>query len=110
MDINPANRGHILVVSKEEYADIFSIPVETLMSVTRTVQRVALALRAALQPDGLNIIQNNGRAAGQAVFHYHVHLIPRWEGDYAVRLWSPRRSGIDELQSLADQIRAAMHQ
>ena len=108
MDINPAGRGHALVICKEEYADIFSIPPETLASVTRTVQRVALALRAALQPDGMNIIQNNGAAAGQTIFHYHVHLIPRWEGDNAVRLWVPKRSDQSQLHALADQVRRAL--
>ena len=108
MDINPANRGHVLVICRDEYPDIFSIPAETLMSVTRTVRRVALALHAALHPDGLNIIQNNGAAAGQSVFHYHVHLIPRWEGDGAVRHWTPRPSRKDELQALAGQIKEAM--
>ena len=91
MDISPASRGHTLVISKDEHADVYEIPPETLAAVTRTVQRVARGLRATLQPDGINIIQNNGAAAGQTVFHYHVHLIPRWEGDNAVRLWQPTR-------------------
>ncbi|KPV48281.1 protein hit, partial [Kouleothrix aurantiaca] len=89
LDIGPASRGHTLVVPKNEHADIFSIPPATLVAVMRTTQRVALALREVLRPDGINIIQNNGAAAGQTVFHLHVHLIPRWEGDNAVRLWKP---------------------
>lgn len=108
MDINPAGRGHVLVICKEEHPDIFSIPPETLASVMRTVQRVARAMREALQPDGLNIIQNNGWAAGQTIFHYHVHLIPRWEGDGVLRLWVPRRSDQSELRALADQIRQVL--
>ena len=110
MDINPAGHGHVLVICKDEYSDIYSIPPEVLASVMRTVQRVALALRAALHPDGLNIIQNNGGAAGQSVFHYHVHLIPRWEGDGTVRLWSPRRSDQSQLRALAGQIRQALNE
>ena len=108
MDVNPAGPGHVLVICKEEYPDIYTIPPEVLAHVTRTVQRVALAMRAALHPDGLNIIQNNGAAAGQSVFHYHVHLIPRWEGDGVVRHWMPRRSDPAELRSLAEQIRRAL--
>lgn len=108
MDINPATRGHVLVISKAEYPDIFSIPPDVLVSVARTVQKVALAIRAALQPDGLNILQNNGAAAGQAVFHYHVHLIPRWEGDGALRLWRPQPGDQAELRALADQISRAL--
>jgi histidine triad (HIT) family protein len=105
MDINPAARGHTLVICKDEYPDLWSIPPETLEAVSATMQRVALALRAALQPDGMNIIQNNGKAAGQEVFHYHVHLIPRWEGDQAVKLWRPQPADQAELRAAAEQIR-----
>ena len=108
MDISPASRGHTLVICKAEFADLWSIPEETLVAVTRAVQRVALGLRSALKPDGLNVIQNNGAASGQTVFHYHVHLIPRWEGDSAVRLWAPGQADQDELRALAEQIRAAI--
>jgi len=104
MDIYPATRGHALVISKAEHSDLYAIPPETLAAVTRTVQRVALALHTALQPDGLNVIQNNGAAAGQTVFHYHVHLIPRWEGDQAVQLWTPHSGDQTELRALAEQI------
>ncbi len=97
-----------LVISKAEYADLYTIPPEQLAALARTVQRVALALRTALQPDGINIIQNNGAAAGQTVFHYHVHIIPRWEGDNAVRLWQPRDADQTELRALAEQIGAAI--
>ena len=108
MDISPASRGHTLVISKDEHADVYEIPPETLAAVTRTVQRVARGLRATLQPDGINIIQNNGAAAGQTVFHYHVHLIPRWEGDNAVPLWQPGSADQAELRGLAEQIGAAI--
>lgn len=108
MDISPASRGHTLVISKDEHADLYSIPLETLAAVTQTVQRVARGLRAALQPDGINIIQNNGAAAGQTVFHYHVHIIPRWEGDNAVRLWQPHDADQAELRALAELIGAAL--
>jgi histidine triad (HIT) family protein len=106
MDISPASRGHTLVISKDEHADLYAIPPATLAAVTATVQRVARGLRAALQPDGINIIQNNGAAAGQTVFHYHVHIIPRWEGDNAVTLWQPHEADQAELHALAEQISA----
>ena len=108
LDISPVSRGHTLVISKDEHADLYAMPPETLAAVTRTVQRVARGLRAALQPDGINIIQNNGAAAGQTVFHYHVHIIPRWEGDNAVRLWQPRDADQAELRALAEQIGVAI--
>jgi histidine triad (HIT) family protein len=108
MDINPAARGHVLVISKAEYPDLWTIPPETLAAVAITTQRVALAIRAALGPDGLNIIQSNGAAAGQVVFHYHVHLIPRWEGDQAVHLWRPQQADQDELRATAEKIRGSL--
>jgi histidine triad (HIT) family protein len=108
MDISPATRGHTLVICKEEFADLWSIPEQTLANVTRVVQRVAHGLRSALKPDGLNVVQNNGAASGQTVFHYHVHLIPRWEGDNAVRLWTPRQADHNQLHVLAGQIREAI--
>jgi histidine triad (HIT) family protein len=108
MDISPATRGHTLVICKEEYADLWNIPEETLAAVTRTVQRVAHGLRAALKPDGLNVIQNNGAASGQTVAHYHVHVIPRWEGDTALRLWTPQPADQDQLRVAAEGIRQAI--
>ncbi|HWQ16011.1 MAG TPA: HIT family protein [Roseiflexaceae bacterium] len=108
MDISPASRGHALVICKEEYADIFAIPPELLAITALAVQKVATAIRDALRPDGINIVQNNGAAAGQTVFHYHVHIIPRWEGDGVLRPWSHRQTTRDELRILAEQIRAAM--
>jgi histidine triad (HIT) family protein len=108
MDINPASRGHTLVICKHEYPDLFSIPATTLAAVMHTTQQVALALRSVVEPDGINIIQNNGAAAGQTVLHFHVHLIPRWEGDNAVRLWQPHTADQDELQVLAERLSAAI--
>jgi histidine triad (HIT) family protein len=108
MDISPASRGHALVISKDEYPDLYSLPPATLAAVAQTVQRVARGLREALQPDGINIIQNNGAAAGQTIFHYHVHIIPRWEGDGAVRLWQPGSADQAELRALAEQIGAVI--
>jgi histidine triad (HIT) family protein len=108
LDIGPASRGHALVICKDEHADLYSIPAETLVAVHATVQKVARGLRDALAPDGLNIIQNNGLAAGQTVFHYHVHLIPRWEGDGALQLWKPLQADVQALSELAEQVRRAI--
>ena len=108
LDINPASRGHALVISRDEYPDLFSVPPDVLAAVAQTVQRVAVALRAALQPDGINIVQNNGEAAGQTVFHFHVHLIPRWHGDGALGLWEPHPSDPATLEATAAAIRAQL--
>lgn len=108
MDISPASRGHALVVCKQEHADIFAMPPEQLAATARAVQRVAQAIRDALRPDGMNIVQNNGAAAGQTVFHYHVHIIPRWEGDGVMLPWTHWHTSPDELRALAGQIRDAL--
>lgn len=106
MDVNPATKGHILVVPRDEYADLLTVPLDLLLAVTRTVQKVARAINDSLQPDGINIVQNNGPAAGQTVFHYHVHLIPRWDGDHALPLWTPHSSQKEDLEATAAIVRA----
>jgi histidine triad (HIT) family protein len=108
LDVGPASRGHTLVICKEELPTLLDLPPDLLAAVARSVQTVARAIMAALQPDGLNIVQNNGAASGQTVPHYHVHIIPRWEGDNALRHWKPGTSTPDELKELAAAISAQM--
>lgn len=108
LDINPASRGHALVIPRDEHPDLFSMPPDLLAAVAQTVQRVAVAIRAALSPDGINIVQNNGAASGQTVFHYHVHIIPRWDGDGALGLWEPRQADPSSLEATAGAIRAQL--
>ena len=88
MDINPANPGHTLIIPKRHVRDIYELDEETAAVVMRTTVRVARAIRAALQPDGMNLVQSNERAGGQEVFHFHIHVIPRWYGD-GLRLARP---------------------
>ncbi len=105
MDINPVSRGHVLVVTKDHYRNLYDIDSEAAAAVMRTAVRVARAVRAALQPDGMNLFQSNERAAFQSVFHFHVHIIPRWIGD-ELRL-PPRvqRAEVSVLQEIAASIR-----
>ncbi len=105
LDINPATRGHALVICKEEYPDVLSVPPDLLAAVALTTQKVTRAIMETLKPDGCNILQNNGSAAGQLVFHYHVHIVPRWEGDNAIRAWKQDTADAQELQELATHIR-----
>ena len=88
MDINPANPGHTLVIPKRHVRNVYDLDDETAAAVMRTSVRVANAVRAALQPDGMNLVQSNERAGGQEIFHFHVHIIPRWYGD-GLRLARP---------------------
>jgi histidine triad (HIT) family protein len=81
MDINPLNAGHCLIVTKAHAPTLFEAEVEDLAAAIATARRVARALREALRPDGLNLLQANGPAAFQSVPHFHLHLVPRWTGD-----------------------------
>lgn len=89
LDIGPATFGHALMIPKEHYANLFEMPDELLAKSVRLAKRWGKKLVEALGADGLNLVQNNGTAAGQTVFHYHLHLIPRYDGDGAGELWTP---------------------
>jgi histidine triad (HIT) family protein len=88
LDVNPAARGHTLVVPKEHAESITEMRASLVGDVFQTAQRVAAALESAFEPDGINVVQSNGRAAGQEVFHAHVHVIPRYEGDTVDLGWA----------------------
>ena len=81
LDIEPASRGHALVLPKKHFANALEADDETLGAAMKLAARTARALKKAFGCDGINILQNNGEAAGQTVFHLHVHVIPRWEKD-----------------------------
>lgn len=89
LDIGPATFGHALIVPKSHYANLYEMP-ETLLSKCIALAKVwGEKLVKALDADGLNLVQNNGLAAGQTVFHYHLHLIPRYNNDTVGELWTP---------------------
>jgi histidine triad (HIT) family protein len=81
MDIFPVTDGHTLVVTKDHFENLFEADEDALAAIARTSHRVAAAIRSELAPDGLMVFQLNGRAAGQTVFHYHMHLMPRATGE-----------------------------
>lgn len=81
MDLYPASRGHLLIVPKQHFSDILGADDASLVRVIVNSRRIALAQKRALGPDGIGVHQLNGAAAGQTVFHYHMHLIPRRMGD-----------------------------
>lgn len=85
--LRPAALGHTLVVPRRHIPDIWELPEQTAAHLTHTVLRVAAALRTAIAPDGLNIIQSNGAAATQTVPHLHAHLVPRWAADAMGPIW-----------------------
>ena len=89
LDVGPASFGHALMIPKDHYANLFEMPEELLSKAMSLAKVWGDKLVKALNADGLNLVQNNGLAAGQTVFHYHLHLIPRYEGDNVGNLWNP---------------------
>ena len=106
MDINPLTRGHCLVVTKTHAATLYDTEVEDLKAAIVTAKKVAGALKKALSPDGLNVLQANGAAAFQSVPHFHLHLIPRWTGDGKGFDWKLVPGSREEIMGTADRIRA----
>ena len=103
MDLGPATKGHSLVVPKDHYANIYEMPAELLGEAMQIAQKMAIKLKDALHADGFNVIQNNGEAGGQTVFHFHMHLIPRYNDDNALGFWEPLTLNAEELdQTLAE--------
>ncbi|HZO40087.1 MAG TPA: HIT family protein [Methylomirabilota bacterium] len=108
MDINPLNAGHCLVLTKAHAATIFEAEQADLQAAITTAKRVASAQRAALKPDGLNMLQANGPAAFQSVPHFHLHLIPRWTNDGKGFDWKLVPGDRDRITKTAEQIRGAL--
>ena len=89
LDLSPATKGHALILPKQHYANIFEIDEHVLKDLIVLAKKVATAMKETLNCDGVNIVQNNGEIAGQTVFHFHMHLIPRYEGDQVGITWKP---------------------
>ena len=105
LDVNPANKGHALIIPKEHFDNIYSIDAETAAKIFTIATEVAKAQKAELNPDGLNILQNNGEAAGQTLFHFHMHLVPRYIKDNVTMTWIPGKADTEELSTLSKALR-----
>jgi len=108
MDINPLNDGHCLVVTRAHAETIFDADLADLAAAIATAKRVAEALRRTLAPDGLNLLQANGKAAFQSVPHFHLHLIPRFTGDGKGFDWPLVAGDRARIQAVAEKIRAEL--
>ena len=104
LDIGPASFGHALILPKDHYANIFEMPEEVLSKSICLAKTFGEKLVKALGADGLNLVQNNGTAAGQTVFHYHLHLIPRYDGDSIGDLWTPGSLSPEARQEILDKL------
>ena len=105
LDAGPANRGHSLIIPKEHYANIYEIPEDTAGKAFILAKKLAAHMTDKLKCDGFNIVQNNGEAAGQTVFHFHMHLIPRFKGDGAMIQWKPGKPSDEEQKELRNLLR-----
>jgi len=108
MDINPLSAGHCLVLSKAHAATIFEAQAADLQAAIVTAQRVAIALKQTLEPDGLNVLQANGPAAFQSVAHFHLHLIPRWMRDGLGFDWKLVPGDRAQIMKTGEKLRAAI--
>ncbi len=108
LDLGPAARGHALVLPKAHFKDSTEAPEELLGHVMAVGARIGAAEMKAFGAEGFNLIQNTGEAAGQSVFHLHLHVIPRRAGDGAVGLWKPGTATPEEMQETAKAIREAL--
>ncbi len=105
MDINPANEGHALVIPKEHATDVYTVSDSAIVATVKTAKKMAAAIDKTLNPDGLNLLQRNGPAAAQSVFHFHMHVLPRREGDELKLNWGIKPGDMDAIGALAERIR-----
>jgi histidine triad (HIT) family protein len=106
MDIAPATRGHLLVVPRAHSADLLAIEEEDLRAVAHASQRLARRIKERLGADGVNLVNSCGAAAWQTVFHFHVHVIPRYADDPLRLPWTPAPGDSDEIAAAAKELLA----
>ncbi|MGN0252055.1 MAG: HIT family protein [Oliverpabstia sp.] len=108
LDLGPASKGHALILPKQHYANLYELPDELAEKVIRLAKKMVIAMTKALQCDGFNVVQNNGEAAGQTVFHFHMHLIPRYKEDHAGVTWSPGKLTDEVRDEVLEKVRACL--
>lgn len=106
LDLSPASKGHTLLLPKYHAEDLFALPDDVAARVMPTAKKIAKAVKEAMGADGVNILQNNGEAAGQTVKHFHVHIIPRKAGDGVMEQWVPKKSDPGEQKKIAEAVAA----
>ena len=108
MDIHPGSDGHLLVIPKRHSADLVDISAGDLVATTLAAQRIARAALSGLGADGVNLFNCSGAAAWQTVFHFHIHVLPRWEGDGMALAWPAKNPTREALEEMAAKLRAAL--
>ena len=108
LDIAPVNKGHTLVVPKEHYENIYDLPEELLKRIASLSKKLSTAIKEATSADGITIHQSNGKAAGQVIMHFHIHIMPRYENDSVGLTWKHKKYGEGEATEYASKIRTAL--
>ena len=108
MDINPVASGHTLVIPKQHWPNLFEMPDAQLGAVLSTARRVAAGVQKALNPDGVSLVQANGKGAAQSVLHFHIHIIPRTLGDNLKINWKLIPGNMDEIRAVAERLISAI--
>lgn len=108
LDLGPASKGHALILPKEHYKDVCDLDEKTAAKILPLAAKIGTAMKKSLGCAGFNLVQNNGAAAGQTVFHFHVHAIPRYEDGPKIVSWTPGEETSDELSKIAEKIKLAL--
>lgn len=108
MDLSPAAKGHALILPKVHYPDLCGLDAGIAAKVLPLAGKLGRAMKKALGCDGFNVVQNNGAEAGQTVFHFHTHVIPRYQGGEKIVIWTLGESDQEELQKTAAKIQAEL--
>ena len=109
LDLGPAAKGHTLVIPKSHSDNLLSVEPDTAAKALKVISKTANAIKEALGCDGINVVQNNGEAAGQTVMHLHFHIIPRYKNDSVNIGWQPMKPSNEELAATADLIKEKMN-
>ena len=105
LDVSPATKGHALILPKSHYRNLLDLPEEVAEEVIKIAKKIAALMKDKLGCDGINIVQNNGEAAGQTVFHFHMHVIPRYKEDGQVIGWKPGQLTAEELETVCELLK-----
>lgn len=108
LDASPATKGHALILPKQHYANIFEIEDETLAKAAKLAKKIMTHEKDVLGCEGYNLVQNNGEVAGQTVFHFHMHLIPRYNGDTVGITWKPGELTDEDKEEILSKVKAQL--
>ena len=108
LDLGPATKGHALILPKEHFKDVCELDEKTAAKILPLGAKIGTAMKQSLGCVGFNLVQNNGEAAGQTVFHFHMHVIPRYEGGPTIVSWTPGKEDPEVLAETAAKIKSAL--